>query len=745
MSMATYRIKGMHCASCATIIEKTLKKQDGVKSVVVSFGTETAQIEHDLDLAPLSKLSDSLSKYGYSLSDEALKSKGGEGEYSELNSLRRKALASIPLVILSVLMMVWEIFGSDTGLIPSVPEDYMPTIRYLMLVVATYMLFFVGRPYLAGVVRFVKYRVANMDTLVGLGTSVAYFFSLVVVLFNDRLSPYLDTGVVYFDATIIVIGLITLGKFLEVRAKSHTSDALKKLIGLQEKIAVVIRDGKEEVVPVGEVALGDVVLIKPGMRLPVDGTIIKGSSDVDESMLTGEPLPVFRESGSKVSAGTVNTTGSFTMRADSIGSDTLLAHIVKLVSDAQGSKAPIEKLADKISSVFVPIVLVVAIVSFLAWLTLGSSSLVQALPLAVVAFVSVLVIACPCALGLATPTAIMVGVGKGAEKGVLIKNATSLETLSKIDTIILDKTGTLTEGKPKVLSWSVNSDHEERVAKAVYVLEKRLEHPLAEAIVTYLKDYHSEVDVKDFNTSPGKGLSGVVDGVEYYIGRIEYARELRIRLSEDEIEKVTSLGQTPVVVLSNNKHLATIGLGDSVKKGAKDSISRLKEMNIKVVLATGDHEGSAKVIAKEVGIENVQAGLLPEAKLDVVNKEKSNGKKVAMVGDGVNDAPALATSDVSVAMATGTDVSIEASDITLLHGDITKLISAVVLSRVTMRTVKQNLFWAFAYNTLGIPLATGLFYPFFGWLLSPAFAGTAMALSSVSVVGNSLRLKTKKI
>lgn len=742
--MTTYKIHGMHCASCAAIIDKTLAKEAGVKSVTSSYGSETVHIEFDSEVTSLEKLSGAVTKYGYSLS-ETYSHTEHDGD-DELASLRLHTQVSIPLIVIAVVMMAWELLGPYISFVPHVPESWMMPMRYIMLLAATFMLFVVGKRYLMGVVRFARHGVANMDTLVGLGTSAAYVYSFIITLFAMSLSQYLDTSIVYFDATIVVIGLITLGKYLEVRAKSHTSDALKKLIGLQEKTAVVIRNGKEEVVPISDVISGDRILVRPGNRLPVDGTVLDGNSHIDESMLTGEPLPVYRDQGSVVHAGTINTTGSFTMRADSVGKDTLLAHIVQLVSDAQGSKAPIEKLADKISAIFVPIVLVIAVVAFSTWSFFGAADFLTALPLAIVVLVSVLVIACPCALGLATPTAIMVGVGKGAEHGVLIKNATALESLATIDTVILDKTGTLTEGKPTVLSWKVHTSEEKEISHAVYALEKLSEHPLAEAILMHLQNSADAApNVDGFNSVPGKGVSGMVHNKKYSIGRIEYAQEFCSSLNQSELDAVTSKGQTPVVVVREDKHVATIGLGDPLKEGAKEAVSKLHKMGIRVVLATGDHQGAADVLAKTVGIDHVYAGMLPDTKLEIVRKEQLNGKSVAMVGDGVNDAPALAAANVSIAMATGTDVSIEASDITLLKGDIRKLVNAIVLSKATMRTVKQNLFWAFGYNALGIPLAAGLFYPLFGWLLSPAFAGAAMALSSVSVVANSLRLKTRKI
>ncbi len=737
--MTTYTINGMHCASCASVIESTLRKVPGVTSATASFGSETAQIEFDTDKTSLAALSEVLVPLGYSLST---RTEVQEQTSEEERQLYLHTVTGMPLVAIATIGMGWEILGETLRLIPRVPEMLMMPMRLVLLIAATYMLFVVGRRYLAGVARFARYRKANMDTLVGLGTGAAYLYSLIVTVFAVPLAPYLDTSVTYFDATIVVIGLITLGKYLEVRAKAHTKDALKKLVGLQEKSALVIRDGQETLRPISEVLVGDTVVIKPGSRIPVDGTVLEGTSNIDESMLTGEPVPVFREPGSTVRAGTMNTTGAFLMRVDGIGSDTLLARIVQLVSDAQGSKAPIERLADRISAVFVPIALGIAVTAFFLWLVFGSATVGGALPYALVAFVSVLVIACPCALGLATPTAIMVGVGKGAGHGVLVKNAAAIETLAKIDTIILDKTGTLTEGKPTVQSWNLHIHDEEDLLRALYALERRSEHPLAEAVVHYLRDRNiDEVPVTDLLSVPGKGIRGEVGGFAYAVGRIEYLEELGVALNTSAIGAVTRAGETPVVVARGATHVATLGLGDPLKLGAKDAVATLKKLGIRVILATGDHQGAAQAVAHAVGIETVHAGIYPETKLELVKQEQAKGKRVAMVGDGVNDAPALAAADVSVAMATGTDVSIEASDLTLLRGEIRKLVLAVVLAKKTMRTVKQNLFWAFIYNLLGIPLAAGLFYPTLGIMLSPAFAGAAMALSSVSVVTNSLRLR----
>ncbi len=744
----TYNITGMHCASCAAVIEKKLGKEPGVRSVSASYGSETALVDFDEGVTALGKLSAALAPYGYALvSREAAPAQENPEQHTDsiLDKLRTETRVTLPLVAVSVLIMAWEMLVR-AAFLPAMGEVAEEFVHHLMPVLATIVLTVSGRPYLAGIVRFVRHRVANMDTLIGIGTVVAFLYSFVVSAFEETLAPYLDTGVTYYDVTIVVIGLVSLGKYLEVRAKARTGDALRALIGLQEKQAIVVRGGREQTIPLDEVAHGDHVLVKPGARIPVDGTVIEGGSDVNEAMLTGEPVPVYRSVGGTVRAGTVNTTGSFTMRAEGVGKETLLARIVELVRDAQGSKAPIEKLVDRVAAVFVPTVLAVALLSFGAWLAFGAPTLGQALPAAVVALVSVLVIACPCALGLATPTAVMVGVGKGAAHGVLIKNAAALEALAHVRTVIVDKTGTLTEGKPTVHTFDIapGMDRAELLA-ALRALERRSEHPLAGAVVAYAeREGARDVSPEDFVSVPGYGVSGSVGGVRFAVGRTEYLETLGVPVPERALAALVDAGDTPVVVARGGVYAGSLGLGDPLKAGAREAVLRLTRMGLRVILATGDHEGPARAAAEAAGIREVSARMLPDEKLALVRQKQKEGT-VAMAGDGVNDAPALAAADVSIAMATGTDVSIEASDLTLLQGDITRLADAVSLARATMRTVRQNLFWAFVYNVVGIPLAAGALYPLTGLLLSPAFAGAAMALSSVSVVTNSLRLKAARL
>lgn len=509
-----------------------------------------------------------------------------------------------------------------------------------------------------------------------------------------------------------------------------------------------MRNSQEQELPLDQVVVSDLILVRPGMKVPVDGVITEGSSNIDESMLTGEPMPVLKQLNDKVAAGTMNTTGSFAMKATGVGSETLLAHIIKMVGDAQGSKAPIQRLADKISAIFVPIVLIVAVLSFILWLTIGSSFMPfnQALSFGLVCFVGILVIACPCALGLATPTAIMVGVGKGAVNGILIKNAEILEKLHKVTTLVVDKTGTLTQGKPELISLRPLTNLDEKQALTILAsLEKNSEHPIAQSIVQVAQKQNISLEsVTQFENLPGKGVKGNINGTTYYAGGPALLTSLKLKEVKD-LDNAAEQGRTPIILATDKEILVIAVVGDQLKPEAEQAVKQLRDMGIKVVMATGDHKNAADYFAKKLGIDEVVAQVLPEDKLKKIKELQAKGQVIAMAGDGVNDAPALAQADVGIAMSTGTDVSIETSDVTLLHGDITKIAQAIELSRLTMRTIKQNLFWAFIYNIIGIPLASGIFYPLFGWLLSPVFAGLAMAFSSVSVVTNSLRLKTKKL
>ncbi|OGK44088.1 hypothetical protein A2957_01350 [Candidatus Roizmanbacteria bacterium RIFCSPLOWO2_01_FULL_38_11] len=655
----------------------------------------------------------------------------------------------MPLVLTSIFVMGWEIGAEPWGLWPKMPEIMMEFFHHLLPVFATYMLFVIGAPYLKSLLRFIKYRVANMDTLVGIGTLTAFLFSFIITAFENSLSGYINTEQSYYDVTIVVIGFITLGKYLEARFKLKTGEAIEKLMGFQAKTATVLRDNEEIEIPIDEVIEGDIVIVKPGQKIPVDGIISEGESSIDESMITGESIPVDKKVGDSVIGGTMNKHGSFMMKAEQIGTETVLAQIIKMVEEAQGSKAPIERMADKASSVFVPVVLALAALTFFAWLIIGSVYIPfnQSLSLALVSFVGILVIACPCAMGLATPTAVIVGVGKAAQNGILIKNAENLEKLEKINYVVFDKTGTITYGKPEVVDVvPVDDISEKKLIQLISSLEKKSEHPLGQAIVKKAESLNiSFLSVENFKAVEGKGVKGKIDEKHYIAGNLKLAQEIELELDENIIESLTSEGKTPVFFAEGKTVLGYFAIADTIKENAKAVIDKLHKLGIKTALLTGDHILTAQHIANKAGIDTIIAEVLPKEKAGKIQELQNQGFSVAMVGDGINDAPALATADVGIAMGTGTDVAIESAGITLLGGNIMKLPQAIRLSKQTMSVIRQNLFWAFIYNILGIPVAAGLLYPFFGILLSPAVAGGAMAFSSVSVVLNSLRLKMKKL
>ncbi len=758
-----YKIKGMHCASCASIIEKIFKKTEGVSSVEANYGTESVKVSFDESKTNPHHLSEQIEKLGYSLdlptAESMVMSAEEHAGHLGLNQSKKEKLAEVasqkslvvsamPLAIFSIFVMGWDILA-QYGAVSQMSYTTKEFFHHLLPIFATYTLFVVGKPYLLGFYRFLRYGKASMDTLIGIGTVAAFIYSFTVTAFEEVLKPFINVDHTYYDVTIVVITFIALGKYLEARSKIKTGDAIEKLLNLQAKTALVVRNGKEIEISINEVVHGDLVIVKPGSKIPVDGVITDGSSFIDESMVTGEPMPVQKKVGDGVVSGTINTTGAFTFKAIKVGSETLLAQIIKMVEEAQGSKAPIQALADKISSVFVPIVLVIAFLSFGLWLLLGSGPLgfAQALSYGLVSFVGVLVIACPCALGLATPTAIIVGVGKGAKEGILIKDAATLEKLHKVNTVVVDKTGTITKGKPTLTNIeNLSNLKDKELISILATLEKKSEHPIAHAIVNYAKEKGiSFTDVSNFEGIQGKGLKGSINGTEYFVGNTKLVKDLGISFDVSKLDKFTEQGKTPVIIATKEKVFGFVMVADEIKTESIEAIKNLHILGIKVVMLTGDDEKAAKYIASLVGIDEVIAHVLPQDKLMKIKELQSQGQIVAMAGDGVNDAPALAQADVGIAMGTGTDVAIESAGITLLGGDISKLVKAIKLSKITMRGIKQNLFWAFVYNIVGIPLAAGLFYPIFGWLLNPVFAGFAMAMSSVSVVSNSLRIKAKKI
>ncbi len=630
--------------------------------------------------------------------------------------------------------------------IPFVSE--IPTrVRYFILfLLATPVQFWAGWQFYKGAYIVGRHGSTNMDTLIAIGTSAAYLFSAVATFFPEALRGRGIEPAVFYDTAVLIIGLILLGRYLEARAKGRTSDAIKKLIGLQAKTATVVRDGKEQAIPIEQVEVGDIVIVKPGEKVPVDGVLTEGHSSIDESMVTGESMPVSKKIGDEVVGATINKTGSFTFKANKVGEDTVLAQIVKLVQEAQGSKAPIQRMADVVASYFVPAVLAIAVLTFVLWMIFGGE---QAFTLALVTFIAVLIIACPCALGLATPTAIMVGTGKGAESGILIKSGSSLELANKLNSIIMDKTGTLTMGKPVVTDIiTSNGTDEQELLRLAASVEKRSEHPLAQAIVDKAKLKKIEFEeIKDFEALTGKGVRANVAKRSIVIGKIDLMKDLKIDVSKymEQIKKLTSEAKTPVLIAVDGSLGGVMAIADAVKPDSRASVEQLNGLGLEVIMMTGDNQATAEAIASQIGIENVMAEVLPEDKAMKVKELQESGKLVGMVGDGINDAPALAQADIGIAIGTGTDVAIEASDITLMSGDPAGVVKAISLSKKTMRTIKQNLFWAFFYNVALIPVAAGLLYPFFGILLSPVLAAAAMATSSVTVVTNSLRLRRAKL
>ncbi|WP_235836027.1 heavy metal translocating P-type ATPase [Acetivibrio thermocellus] len=725
MAKVELKISGMSCAACSARIEKRLNKVAGVAKASVNLATERANIEYDADKVKTDDLIKIVDDLGYKAEriENISKDREKEQREKEIKKLKAELIASAILSSPLILAMVFMLTGIDVPFLHN---------EYFQLVIATPVQFIIGLRFYRNAYHAIKARSANMDVLIAMGTSAAYFFSV----YNAFFAHPVEMGMMkelYFEASSTIITLILLGKYLEAVAKGKTSEAIKKLMGLQAKTARVVRNGVEEDIPVEEVQVGDIIVVRPGEKIPVDGRIIEGNSSVDESMLTGESLPVEKKVGDFVTGATINKFGTFKFEATKVGKDTVLSQIIKMVEDAQGSKAPIQKIADRVSGIFVPAVIGIAVVTFAAWyLATGE------LNSAIVNAVSVLVIACPCALGLATPTAIMVGTGKGAEKGILIKGGEHLEMAYKLNSVVLDKTGTITKGKPEVTDIiPLGSMEKNEIVKLSAVAEKASEHPLGVAIYEKGKSEFGAIpDPAKFEAIPGRGVAAVFDDKNIYIGTRKLMKEKGLDISkiESDIAKLEDEGKTAMLMAVDDRVEAILAVADTVKEHSGEAIEQLLKMGIDVYMITGDNERTAKAIARQVGITNVLAEVLPENKAEEVEKLKKQGRIVGMVGDGINDAPALATADIGMAIGTGTDVAMEAADITLMRGDLRAIPTAIKLSRRTMRKIKQNLFWAFIYNIIGIPFAA------FG-LLSPIIAGAAMAFSSVSVVTNSLSLK----
>jgi Cu2+-exporting ATPase len=729
----SFPVLEMTCAACAVSVESMLKNTAGVKDASVNFANQTALVEFDPATAKLQDLQQAVRAIGYDLVVDAedpqvVKEEAQQKQYTEIkNRTIGSAVLSVPVVIIGMFFMDWQ-----AG-------------TYISMLLSAPVVFYFGRSFFIHAVKQARFGKANMDTLVALSTGIAFLFSVFNTFFPEFWHSRGIHAHVYYEAAAVIITFISLGKLLEERAKSSTSSAIKKLMGLQPKTVRAKVDGVEKELPIASVQPGYTIIVRPGEKIPVDGVVATGNSYVDESMISGEPVPVEKSAGEKVFAGTINQKGSFEFEAQKVGADTLLAHIIKMVQEAQGSKAPVQKLVDKIAGIFVPIVIGISILTFITWMIIGGDN---AFTHALLTSITVLVIACPCALGLATPTAIMVGVGKGAENNILIKDAESLELAHKVNAIILDKTGTITEGKPVVtdLIWQTDAA---AAKQALYSMEAQSEHPLAEAVVNKLKeDGVQATSVDQFESITARGVKASVSGTAYFVGNRKLMEENGVQLTEAQVTTATNLQEEAktVVYFSNDKQvLAVIAIADKIKETSKAAIEALHKKGIDVYMLTGDNEQTAKAVASQIGLTHYQADMLPSGKADFIKQLQDEGKVVAMVGDGINDAHALAQADVSIAMGKGTDIAMDVAKMTLITSDLQVIPKALNLSSKTVKGIRQNLFWAFIYNVIGIPIAAGVLFPINGFLLDPMIAGAAMALSSVSVVSNSLRLKFAKI
>lgn len=729
-----FAVRGMTCAACVAAVERALKELYGVLQVTVNLAAERASVEYVLTIVDFNDFKKVVKDAGYSAEQitEDYVDREKEQREREFYDIRNKLIISASL---SALIFI--------GSIINIP---VLSLWPVLFVLATPVQFWAGMRFHRAALAALKHKTTNMNTLISVGTFAAYIYSALATFVPGL---FLKGGIapdVYYDTSATIITLILLGRLLEAKAKGRTSEAIKRLMKLQPRTARVFRENEEKEILIEEVTVGDIVVLRPGERIPVDGEIIEGFSTVDESMLTGESLPVEKSAGDRIFGGTINKVGSFKLRALRIGKETALGQIIRLVEEAQGSKAPIQRLADKVASIFVPVVISIAVVTFITWYLLGPK---PSFTISLMNFIAVLIIACPCSLGLATPTAIMVGTGKGAEKGILIRDAGALELCHKIQAIVLDKTGTITRGEPEVVEIIAgNGFSAVEALRYAASAERASEHPLGQAIVRKAAEQGVALEEPgEFMAIPGGGVRALVNGSRVFIGNLALMEREGVDVSSMKgfEEAISSEARTPVFVAVNNTVGAIFAIADTIKEGSADAVRELKEMGLEVAMLTGDHKNTAEAIAKVVGVDRVFAEVLPEQKVEVVKALKKEGKITAMVGDGINDAPALTEADVGIAIGTGTDIAIEASDITLIQGDLRSVVEAIRLSRLTMRTIRQNLFWAFFYNVVGIPVAAGALYPFGGPLLNPMIASAAMAFSSVSVVSNSLRLRRKKL
>ena len=746
MEKITFPIHGMSCASCVKKVENALNGLEGVVRASVNFATERATVQYIPGAVSMENFGKAVKEAGYEILEmgkaekEDIVDREKAAREAEYRKLKRKFISGVILVIPVFLLAYWRMLGFSHLFNLSREVNF-----YLQLIFQTPIQFWVGWQFYVGAWKTAKHKSADMNTLIAVGTSAAYVYSVLAVFLPWLFAAEGLMAEVYFDTAGAIIVLILLGRLLEARAKDQTSEAIKKLIGLQAKTAKVLRNGQEMDVPVEEVVIGDLVIVRPGEKIPVDGLVKEGRSSVDESMITGESIPVEKNPGDQVIGAAINKMGSFMFEAVKVGKDTMLAQIIKMVEEAQGSKPPIARLADIIASYFVPTVIGIGIITFIVWYFWGPA---PALTYAVLNFVAVLIIACPCALGLATPTSIMVGTGRGAENGVLIRGGEALETAHKLKAIVMDKTGTLTKGKPSVTDIvQLNRFTQEEILRYAASAEKGSEHPLGEAIVNRAKEENIPlISPENFRAIAGHGIEATIDGRLLLMGNAKLMKDRGIPLNGlgKRAEDLSNEGKTPMFVAIDQNPAGIIAVADTLKENSKEAVDALHKMGIEVAMMTGDNRRTAEAIARQIGIDRVLAEVLPEDKANEVKKLQAEGKKVGMVGDGINDAPALAQADVGIAIGTGTDVAMESSDITLISGDLRGIVTAIALSKATIRNIKQNLFWAFAYNTVLIPVAAGVLFPFFGILLNPIFAAGAMAISSVTVVSNALRLRRFK-
>lgn len=745
MKNEKFDVQGMHCASCALLVRDNLKKTSGISEVTVNYGSETAKITYDETALDVKKMNSVIGKYGYSLIQDSSaheKADLSDGMHDHFNSkenhlqtLQSQVSIVFPLSFIVFLIMIWNSLAEFFKL-PFFPIQMMD-LDTAYFVIAFLLFATVGKKYIFSLIRFARFRVANMDTLVGLGTFVAFLYSSALTLFPALREVIHAPEKLYFDTTIIIIGFILLGDYLVARSRVKTGEALQKLMELQAKSATVIRNGKETEVSIETLVQGDILVVKPGEKIASDGVIVGGNSSIDESVITGESMPVDKVVGDNVVGATINKQGSLKVRVTKVGGDTMLAQIIQMVEKAQDSRAPIQDLVDKITAIFVPAVLAISIVTFAIW------TLVGRMDIGFTSFIAILVVACPCAMGLATPIAIIVGVGKAAQLGILVKDAESLQRLSEVNYIVFDKTGTITNGRPGITDIVLERSDALQILAS---LENHSEHPIAQTIVQKAKTENvTLLPTQNFSALSGMGLQGDINGATYYAGNERLLKKLNIATKNEVINGFSQEGKTPIIVASSHEVIGYVAVADTIKQESPGMIQKLHSLGIRVAMLSGDHVNVVNHIAKLVGIDTVIAEVLPQDKAHKVTELQANGHKVAMVGDGINDAPALAAAHVGIAMGTGTDVAIESAGITLLGGSIEKVYESILLARATIRTIRQNLFWAFIYNVVGIPIAGGALYPMFRILLTPAIEGAAMAFSSFSVVMNSLRLKYTKL